>query len=176
MNRGITLIEIAVTVAIVVILSAVVLAALNDMPRQVHSTSIGESVPAPSNYVVDTTKTLTAEQMDTLNVRLGLAAANGKEVAVLIVPSTLPSSIEEYGIRVAENWKVGDDQKDNGVILIIAKEDRKIRIEVGYGAEADITDADAGILVRDTIAPFLREGDWYGGVSAGIDGILMNLK
>ncbi len=144
-----------------------------------QSPSIGDAssiaIPAP-NYVVDGAGKLSPTEVEGLRSKLASIADDGHEIAVLIVPTTGTISIEEYGIAVADKWRVGDKETDNGVILIIAANDHKLRIEVGRGAEATLTDAKAGDIIRTVIAPQLKLGNWADGVSAGIDAINANLE
>jgi uncharacterized protein len=91
---------------------------------------------------------------------------------VLLVPTTQPETIEQYGIRVAEAWKLGRKGVDDGALLLVAKDDRALRIEVGYGLEGAVPDAIAKRIVEETITPRFREGDFYGGVSAGVDQLM----
>src|SRR5690606_17275962 len=90
--------------------------------------------------------------------------AKGAQLAVLMVATTQPEDIAEYGIRVADAWKIGRAASDDGVILIVAKDDRRVRIEVGQGLEGAIPDAAAARIIREYIAPRFRQGDWYGGI------------
>ncbi len=98
-----------------------------------------------------------------------LEEKKGSQLAVLIVPSTQPEEIEQYGIRVAEAWKLGRKGVDDGAILIVAKNDRRVRIEVGYGLEGAMPDAIASRIVAETVTPHFKLGDYDGGVEAGID-------
>ena len=88
---------------------------------------------------------------------------------MLIVPTTAPETIEQYSIRVAEAWKVGRKKVDDGAILVVAKDDRKLRIEVGYGLEGALTDVTAKRIIDEIITPKFRNGDFAGGISAGVD-------
>ena len=88
---------------------------------------------------------------------------------MLIVPTTQPEDIEQFGIRVAEAWKLGRKGVDDGAILIIAKNDRRLRIEVGYGLEGALPDITAKRIIAETITPHLKQGDYDGGVEAGVD-------
>jgi uncharacterized protein len=131
------------------------------------------AVPPLKARVTDLTGTLGADQLGTLEDRLrGFERRKGSQVAVLIVPTTQPDTIEQYSIRVADAWKVGRAKIDDGVILVIAKNDRKLRIEVGYGLEGAIPDAVAKRVVSDVIAPHFRAGDFYGGIAAGTDALM----
>ena len=88
---------------------------------------------------------------------------------MLIVPTTEPETIEQYSIRVVDTWKLGRKDQDDGVLLIVAKDDRDLRIEVGQGLEGDIPDAVANRIVEDTIVPRFKDGDFAGGIDAGVD-------
>ena len=92
----------------------------------------------------------------------------GAQIALLIVPTTQPEAIEQYSIRVADAWKLGREDTDDGVLLLVALQDRALRIEVGYGLEGVLPDAIARRIIDDTIKPLFRQGDIYGGVSAGL--------
>ena len=93
----------------------------------------------------------------------------GSQVAVLLVPATAPETIEQFGIRVAEKWKLGRKGVDDGAILIVAKEERKLRIEVGRGLEGVLPDAVAKRIIADDIVPRFKQGDFNAGVNAGVD-------
>jgi uncharacterized protein len=128
------------------------------------------AVPPLSGRVVDRTATLSADDIDTLTQRLkDLERRKGSQVAVLIVPSTQPESIEQFTIRVAEAWKIGRKKIDDGALLVVAKNDRKLRIEVGYGLEGALTDITARRIIDEVIVPRFRTGDFSGGISAGVD-------
>lgn len=127
------------------------------------------AVPDYSRRVIDLTATLSADQLATLENRLAsFEASKGSQIAVLIVPTTEPEDIAQFGIRVAEAWKTGRANVDDGVILIVAKNDRKLRVEVGYGLEGAIPDAIAKRVVSETIAPHFKSGDFFGGIDAGV--------
>jgi len=131
------------------------------------------AVPPLAARVTDLTGTLTAPQVQALDARLrDFERTKGSQVAVLILPSTQPETIEEYSIRVADAWKIGREKIDDGVILVVAKEDRKLRIEVGRGLEGAIPDALAKRIVSDVIAPRFKSGDFFGGIAAGSDALM----
>jgi uncharacterized protein len=128
------------------------------------------AVPPYSAPVVDLTKTLTREQQAALSRMLQeFEARKGSQIAVLLVPTTEPEEIEQYSIRVGEQWKTGRKKVDDGAILVVAKNDRAVRIEVGYGLEGPLNDATANRIIREAILPRFREGDFYGGINAGVD-------
>lgn len=127
------------------------------------------AVPPLAQRVTDLTATLDAGQTQTLESRLAaFEAKKGAQLAVLIVPSTQPETIEQYGIRVAEAWKLGRKGVDDGALLLVAKDDRTLRIEVGYGLEGALNDAAARRIVANTITPFFKRGDFYGGIKMGL--------
>jgi uncharacterized protein len=129
-----------------------------------------QPVPALEARVTDLTGTLTAEQQATLEDKLrAFEARKGSQLAVLIVPTTAPEDIAQYGIRVVDQWKLGREKVDDGALLIVAKNDRRMRIEVGYGLEGTLPDATASRIIAETIAPLFRQGDYFGGINAGLD-------
>jgi uncharacterized protein len=130
-------------------------------------------VPPLEHRVTDLTATLDAAALATLEGRLtAIEARKGSQIAVLIVPTTEPEAIEQYAIRVAEAWQLGRKDVDDGVLLLVAKEDRALRIEVGYGLEGSIPDAIAKQIVADVITPYFRSGDFAGGISAGVEALV----
>ncbi|HEX3839090.1 MAG TPA: YgcG family protein [Steroidobacteraceae bacterium] len=130
-------------------------------------------VPALTGHVVDQAGVLNAEQVATLEQTLqAFEARKGSQIAVLIVASTAPESIEQYGINVADKWQLGRKKIDDGAILLVARDDHTLRIEVGYGLEGALTDATSKRIISEIIVPHLRQGDFYGGISAGVDQII----
>jgi len=126
-------------------------------------------VPELSSRVTDLTATLSAEQVSALENKLAaFEAKKGSQIAVLMVPTTQPKDIAEFGIEVADLWQIGRKGVDDGVILIVAKDDRKLRLEVGYGLEGVIPDAVAKRVIAETITPYFKGGDYAGGIDAGI--------
>jgi uncharacterized protein len=131
------------------------------------------AVPPLEARVTDLTGTLDAAQTAQLERRLAAFEKDkGSQLAVLIVPSTEPETIEQYGIRAAEAWKLGRKGVDDGAILLVAKNDRTLRIEVGYGLEGALNDATCKRIIDEIIVPRLRAGDFYGGLSAGVERII----
>jgi uncharacterized protein len=130
-------------------------------------------VPALKARVTDLAHTLTPDQSAQLEQKLAaFEARKGSQIAVLIVPTTKPEEIEQYSIRVAEQWKVGRKGVDDGAILLVAKDDRALRIEVGYGLEGALPDVTAKRIVSDIIVPHFKTGDFYGGIDAGVDAMI----
>jgi len=130
-------------------------------------------VPELSRRVTDLTATLSAEQGNALEVKLAeFEAKKGAQIAVLIVPTTQPKDIAEFGIEVADLSQIGRKGIDDGVILIVAKDDRKLRLEVGYGLEGVIPDAVAKRVIAETITPYFKNDDYAGGINAGVDQLM----
>ena len=129
-----------------------------------------DQVPVPQlkARVTDLTGTLTQAQLQSLEATLAaFEQKKGSQIAVLMLPSTRPEAIEQYSIRVAEAWKIGRSRIDDGVILVIAKDDHKLRIEVGRGLEGPIPDVVAKRVIREVIAPHFLNGDFNGGIVNG---------
>jgi uncharacterized protein len=128
------------------------------------------AVPPLTGRVVDQTGTLSSVDIASLTQTLKeFESRKGSQVVVLIVPTTGEETIEQFSIRVAEAWKIGRKKIDDGALLVIAKNDRRLRIEVGYGLEGALTDATTKRIIDEDITPKFKAGDFGGGVSAGID-------
>jgi uncharacterized protein len=126
-------------------------------------------VPPLSARVIDLTGILSGSAVNRIETELAaLEAHKGSQIVVLIVPTTHPEEIEQYGIRVADQWKLGRKGIDDGAILLVARDDRRVRIEVAYGLEGALPDAVANRIVEETIAPHFKLGDYDGGVEAGV--------
>jgi uncharacterized protein len=131
------------------------------------------AVPPLTGRVVDQTATLNGSEIASLDQTLkDFEARKGSQIAVLIVPTTQPETIEQYSLRVAEAWKIGRKKIDDGAILVVAKNDRKLRIEVGYGLEGSLNDVTAKRIIDEIITPRFRSGDFAGGISDGVSRIL----
>jgi uncharacterized protein len=131
------------------------------------------AVPPLTGRVVDLTGTLTSGDVAALNQKLkDLETRKGSQVAVLIVPTTQPETIEQYSIRAADAWKIGRKKIDDGALVVVAKNDRHLRVEVGYGLEGSLTDVTTKRIIDEEITPRFRAGDFAGGISAGIDRII----
>ena len=137
-----------------------------------HAPAVHAQVALPplESRVTDLTGTLTAAQQSALEEKLAaFERRKGAQIAVLILSTTEPEDIAQYGIRLAEAWKIGRATPDDGAILIVAKDDRAMRIEVGRGLEGVLTDITSSRIINDTIAPLFKQGDFNGGVNAGLD-------
>jgi uncharacterized protein len=132
-----------------------------------------QSVPVLRARVTDLTGTLTAGQQSELEQKLAtFEQRKGAQIALLILPTTAPEAIEQYSIRVVEAWKIGREGQDDGVLLLVALKDRALRIETGYGLEGALPDSVARRIIDDTIKPLFRQGDIFGGVSAGLQQVM----
>jgi len=131
------------------------------------------AVPPLRAHVTDLTNTLDTAQKQQLETRLAqFEAKKGAQIAVLLIPTTQPEAIEQYSIRVVDAWKLGRKGIDDGVLLLIAKDDRTLRIEVGYGLEGVLPDASAKRIIAETIAPHFKRGNYYAGIATGIEQLL----
>lgn len=134
-------------------------------------------VPPLTARVTDLAGMLTPRERTQIEAQLkDFETDRGSQVAVLIVGSTVPETIEQYAIRVAENWKLGRAGIDDGALLLVAKDDRAVRIEVGYGLEGVLPDAIAKRIVSEIIVPAFREGHFAAGIQAGVVQILRTIE
>lgn len=130
-------------------------------------------VPALQTRVTDLTQTLTPEQKSQLETKLAaFEQQKGSQIAVLIVPTTAPEAIEQYSIRVTDAWKLGRAKQDDGVLVLVAKDDHKMRIEVGYGLEGAIPDLIAKRIITEIMVPSFKQGDFYGGINNATDKLI----
>jgi uncharacterized protein len=129
--------------------------------------------PRPDGYVTDRAGLLSPAVRESLETSLrAFEEKTSNQVVVATFPSLEGDSLEDFSMRLAETWKAGQKQKDNGVVFLIFRDDRKIRIEVGYGLEGVLTDALSGQIIRQVVAPYFRKGDYSGGILAGTDAIM----
>ena len=127
-----------------------------------------QPIPKLESRVTDLTGTLTAGEQAELEQKLSaFEARKGAQLAVLVVATTQPEAIEQYAIRVAEAWKLGRAKPDDGVLLLLAKDDRTVRIEVGYGLEGALNDATANRIIDETMIPLFKQGQYAAGLNAG---------
>jgi len=130
-------------------------------------------IPPLAGRVVDINATLTAEQKHELEASLeAFEKRKGSQIAVLITGTTFPEPIESFSLRVAEAWKIGRKGVDDGIVVVVARSDQVMRIEVGYGLEGAVPDAVAKRLIEEEFIPRFREGDFYGGLRAGLDRLM----
>jgi uncharacterized protein len=132
-----------------------------------------QAVPQLESRVTDLTGTLTAQQQAELEQKLAdFEQRKGSQIAVLLVGSTRPETIEQYSLRVVDAWKLGREQPDDGVLLLVAIDDRALRIEVGYGLEGAIPDALARRIIDENIKPLFQQRDYYSGIQAGLTQVM----
>jgi uncharacterized protein len=130
-------------------------------------------IPPLSAHVTDLAQTLAPAEKQALEAKLvDWEARTGNQLAVLTVPTTQPEPIEAYSLRVAEKWQIGRKGNDNGVLFLVAKNDKKMRFEVGYGLEGTLTDVTARRIIAENVAPMFREGKFGAGIDAGIDRVI----
>lgn len=130
-------------------------------------------IPPLHARVADLTNTLSATERSDLEAKLAsFETKTGNQLVVLVVPSTKPEPIEAYSLRVAEAWKIGRKGQDNGALIVIAKDDHKMRIEVGYGLEGVLTDVTSKRIIAETIAPYFRNNQFAAGINAGVDRVI----
>ena len=135
------------------------------------------AVPKLTARVTDLSATLSASQRDAIEAKLAeFETRKGSQVAVLLVPSIGNETIEEFAGRVADEWKLGRKGVDDGALLLVAKQERKIRIQTGRGTQGTLTDALSKRIVSDVIAPRFRDGDFAGGIEAGADAIMKAIE
>lgn len=137
--------------------------------------AVAQEVPVPDikGWVTDQTGTLDASTVSQLNALLAdLEKRKGAQVAVLMVPTTGEDTIESYARRVFDQWRIGREKVDDGILLVVAKDDRRLRIEVGYGLEGAVPDLVAGRIIREQITPRFKQGDYAGGVTAGVNSLV----
>jgi uncharacterized protein len=153
------------SIAILLVLAAAISAQALEVP------------PKPKGRVSDYTSTLSSSQIETLDRTLAeFENQTTNQIAVVLIPTLAGDSLEDYSIRLAEKWQIGQKGRDNGVILLIVMEDRKIRIEVGYGLEAVLPDSLSGDIIRQVIAPRFRQGRFFEGIEAGVAAIVSATK
>jgi uncharacterized protein len=156
-------------------LAAVVVVALGLAFPAGHAAAADDlvKIPALTARVTDVTNTLSTADRQALESKLAAwETQTGNQLVVLMLPSTQPEAIASFGIRVAEAWKIGRKGKDNGAVFIVAKDDHKSRIEVGYGLEGVLTDVTSRRILAETVAPFFRNNQFAQGIDAGVDQII----
>ncbi len=136
------------------------------------SPALANHLPKPSGYVNDFAGVLTTDQKNNLENNLSnYAKQTGNEISVAFVKNLNGGNIDDFTVKAFEEWKIGKKGKDNGILFLATIEERKMRIEIGYGLEPYLTDSQAGSIIRDIIAPKFQQNDYYGGTLAGISAI-----
>lgn len=127
----------------------------------------------PSGYVNDFANVIDAELQATLEQKLtSFETERSHEIVVVTIPTLGGDYIENYAVKLFEEWGIGKKDADNGVLLLVAVEDREVRIEVGYGLEGALVDSEANIIIQERIIPYFKEGEYGLGISAGVDGVI----
>jgi uncharacterized protein len=135
------------------------------------------AVPPLQQRVTDLTQTLSPDEQAALESKLAqFEQQKGSQIAILLVPTTQPEAIEQYSIRVVESWKLGRKGIDDGILILVAKDDRKMRIEVGYGLEGIVPDTIANQVILDAMKPHFKQGDFYGGLDAAVDQLIARIS
>lgn len=130
-------------------------------------------VPVLRSRVTDMAGVLSPSERQHIEERLYLfETQTSNQLTVLIIPTLEGEVLEDYSVRVVDKWKLGDKTKENGILLLIVSNDRKMRIEVGYGLEGALTDLIASQIIRNDIAPYFRQGNYYAGIAAGLNSIM----
>ena len=136
-----------------------------------HNTVL--KIPELTQHVTDLTGTISPSQIKSINLKLQeFESKRGSQIAVLIVQSTYPEDISQYSIRVVEDWKLGRRGSDDGVLLLVAIKDKRIRLEVGYGLEGVLTDAKSKQIISELILPYFKKGQYFEGINSGLDAVL----
>ncbi len=136
-----------------------------------------QTFPALTGRVVDAANLLDPAQEQALTAKLeAVERSSGRQFVVATLPSLEGRTIEDYGYRLGRAWKIGDEQKDDGTLLIVAPSERKVRIETGYGARVFLTDAVSSVIIRDSILPRFKANDYPGGIAAGVDAVSTMLQ
>jgi uncharacterized protein len=136
-----------------------------------------QSFPKLTGRVVDQANLLNPQQEAELSAKSeALEKRTGRQFVIATIASLEGRTIEDYGYRLGRAWGIGSEQEDDGVILLVAPNERKVRIETGYGARVFLTDAVSGIIIRESILPRFKAGDMPGGISAGADQIITMME
>ncbi len=134
------------------------------------------TIPILATRVTDTSSTLNMQEVAALDQKIrAFEAKSGGQIALLIVPTAQPETIEQYALRVAEKWKIGKKGRDNGALVILAMQEKKVRIEVGYGWEGALPDVEAKRIIREVMSPFFKQGQFGAGLAAGLDKIALTV-
>ena len=142
-----------------------------------YENTFAQEIPELHRHITDLSGTLSSSEIESIDQTLSrFEQETSNQIVVLLITTLNDQSIEEYTLQVAEKNKLGKKGRDNGVLMVIAKSDRKVRIEVGYGLEGALTDAISDEIIRHFITPYFRNGDFAGGIDAGIIAIIATTK
>lgn len=143
----------------------------------VFNINFSQEIPQLKQWATDYTNTLNGKELDYLNKKLStFFDSTSNQVVSLMIKSLNDYPIEEYALAVAEKNKIGTKENDNGLLLLVAKEDKQLRIEVGYGLEGALPDALSSSIIRNIIIPHFKNNDYYNGINAGLDAIFSAIK
>lgn len=151
------------------------LVSLGLLPFSIHANDSSrlEDIPKLEQRVTDLTNTLNPSEISSLEEKLArFEQAKGSQIVILLIPSTGNEDIAQYSIRVVEKWKIGRAKVDDGVLVLVAKNDRRLRIEVGYGLEGALSDVIAKRIISDQITPLFKQGRYFDGLNLGVDQII----
>ena len=136
-----------------------------------------QSPGTPTGFVNDFAGMLTAEQRRSLETKIGIfEKATSNELSVVTIPNLGGDTVENFAVKLFQDWGIGKNKKDNGVLLLIARDERQMRIEVGYGLEGALTDAQSFWIIQNVLKPAFQKEDYYGGINSGVDGIISITK
>jgi len=161
----------------IILIAVFLLLAVSSSSPQESGKSLIDNPSALTEYVTDNTGTLTAEQSLSLRKKLrGFYDSTSTQIVVYMIPSLNGEPIEEVALNIAVKNKIGRKGSNNGVLLLIAKNDRKLRIEVGYGLEGALTDALSKLIIKNEISPSFKTGDYYTGIEKGVNAIISAVR
>ncbi len=136
--------------------------------------AFAQEIPKLQRRVTDLTNTLSAAELGALEGDLAaFEDSTSNQIVVVMIPTLGDQSLEDFALRAAQSNGIGREKQDNGALLLVVKDDRKIRIEVGYGLEGVLTDALSSQIIRREMTPYFRSGDYYNGIKAGIEAIVL---
>src|SRR5262245_11613334 len=139
--------------------------------------ALSADIPYLTGRVVDNAQILSPDARIRLTAALKThEQATSNQIVVLTVPTIQPEGVEEYAVGVFNSWKLGQRERNNGILVVVVPQDRRMRIEVGYGLEPTLTDAVAGAIIRDVMAPAFKRADYDAGVENGVAAIIARLE
>ena len=147
--------------------------------RILDSVAIGtyQKPGTPTGFVNDFAGMLTTEQKQSLETKISnFKNDTSNELSVVTIPNLGGDTIENFAVKLFQDWGIGNKNKNNGILLLIARDDRQMRIEVGYGLEGALTDAQSFWIIRNVLKPSFQKGDYYGGINGGVEGIILITK
>lgn len=132
---------------------------------------------APTGFVNDFAGMITSEQNQSLEKKISSFEKNtSNELSVVTISNLGGDTIENFAVKLFQDWRIGKNKKDNGILLLISRDDRQMRIEVGYGLEGALTDAQSFWIIKNVLRPAFQAGDYYGGINGGVDNLISIIK